>query len=143
MGLLTPPARVAGPLLPMGRGLYAPAEALGPLAPAQGVLDGLYTRSAAGITFGCSEGQPVIQVVRGLKEVFPVSCWRDSRGQTLYLGFVVDLHIERFGLPAHADAQEAWARECLEALAEHDAAVWMDRQRSGADSALLRGRRAP
>lgn len=115
----------------MGRGLYAPAEQLGPLKPAQAVLDGLYIRTGAGVTFGCPDGAPVIHIVRGLKEVFPVSCWRDSRGQTLYLGFVVDLHIERFGLPAGAAGQEAWARECLDALAQFEADLWLARRSGG------------
>ncbi|XAI97179.1 hypothetical protein [Dolichospermum phage Dfl-JY45] len=141
--LARPPERATGPLLPMGRGLYAPAEQLGPLRPAQGVLDGLYVRTGAGLTFGCSDGEPVIHIVRGLREIFPVSCWRDSRGQTLYLGFVVDLHIERFGLPAGAAAQEAWARQCLDAVAQHEAEAWLARRpAAGAEDVLGARKRA-
>lgn len=117
-----------GPVLPMGRGRYAPAAQIEPLSGAWGAVDGVYVHNGAGITFGTADGQPVIQIVRGLKEVFPVSCWRDTRGRTLYLGFVIDLHIERFGLPAGAAEQEAWARGCLDAVGQYEADAWAARR---------------
>lgn len=111
------------PVLRLGRGWHARAQVIAPLGPAAAALSGTYVRNGAGLLFGCRAGDPVIQIICGIRETFAVSCWRDARGRTLYLDHVVESHLERFGLPRDVAQQEAWAQACVELVVEHEAGV--------------------
>jgi len=107
----------------MGDGIYA-CRSSGDAGTLPDGCVGSYRADQVGITFSDDTGAPQVHIVKGLREVFVVSCWRDTRGQVFYLGFVADVHIERLGLPAQPAAQTRWAIECLDAVGRHEANGW-------------------